>query len=676
MLLHAITVFLSAALLFQVQLLMGSQLLPWFGGGAGVWTACLAFFQVALLLGYLLAHLLGRWTVRRQAFAHVALAALSIALLPITPGPGWKPEPGGEPVLDVLAILAVHAGLPCVVLAASTVLLQHWLEVERPWILYAASNCGALLGLLSYPFVLEPELTRGQRAELWTGAYLLFVALLAACAAMRWRAGNERAVPDAAEPAEEGAATRVLWVLLPGCSSALMLAITRELSLRVPPTPFLWVLPLSIHLATFAIAFTGERVYPRRIAAAAGILALWPAINALYSSSVDSWVRLVDSFAGRVAALSALLFCACLLCHGELYRARPRRGRLSAFYLSIAFGGAVGGSAVALGAPLWFDSAVELNVALVASTLVLVGGFARGSWHRRHARWATGAAVLLCGALAWRLEDLERRLRAGAIDQRRNLYGHLVVYELDRGDLEWHRLALVSGTIEHGHQLQNLEWKRRPSTYFTPSSGVGLALAWRPHQKRNIGVIGLGIGTLAAWARAGDRLRFYEIDPNVIALAGERFDYLANCPAEVEIVPGDARLSLEREAPQGFDLLVADAFSAGVPPVHLLTRECFELYLSHLAPGGILALNVTSHTLDFRPVLAAVARALDLGAVLVSSPQGIDGKGSHSRWVLMTRDRAFLEDPRVLARSQPLGEAGERVWTDDRAPLLELIDWD
>lgn len=677
MALQAFTMFLSAALLFQVQLLMGGRLLPWFGGGAGVWSACLAFFQTALLAGYLYAHAIGAWPARRQVLVHAALLALSLALFSIAPDESWKPQPEDDPIVGVLTLLSVHVGLPFVVLSASTVLLQRWLDVERPWALYAASNAGALLGLLGYPFLAEPLWTRSQRTLAWTVGYVLFALLLAWCGLRRWRAGDFGVRADEAAADAPRITTRLLWVLLPACSSAAMLAVSARMTQTVPPTPFLWVLPLAIHLSTFVVAFAGPRWYPRRLVAALFVLSLWPVLNAMYITGVDTWPRVVDSLAGRLGALAAGLFLLCLLCHGELYRNRPQSSRLSSYYLCIALGGALGGMAVALVAPLVFEGHVELSVVLVLTLLVLAVSFTREGWGRTPARVTAALAVLLAAGLGLRLAALEGALREGVVDHRRNFYGTLAVYELNEDDPEWHRFSLVHGVIEHGHQFQRQEWRGLPTAYFTPSAGAGLALTQlRPDGPRHVGVVGLGVGTIAAYGREGDRFRFYEIDPNVVLAARGWFDYLARSRAQIEVVVGDARLSLEREEPQAFDLLILDAFTADVMPVHLLTREAFEVYLSHLAPGGVLAMNVTSRSLEFGPTLAAMAESLSLTALSVESPRGIDGKGSASSWVLMTDDQEFLANPRVRARARLMPDVGAPVWSDERAPILDLIEWD
>jgi len=757
---QALTIFLGAFLLFQVQPLMGKFILPWFGGGPGVWTTCLLFFQFVLLGGYGYAH----WSARQlkprtQAVAHLLLLVAALALLPITPGESWKPRGGGDPTWQILALLTVCLGLPYLVLSATGPLLQHWFSRRHPgaspYRLYALSNTGSLLALVSYPFIVELHLTRKAQASLWGWGFAAYAVLCGFCAVKSWRTSSAQnaLATDAGLSAHSTSSTlnsqpttlnRSLWLLLPACAALLLLAVTNKICQDVGVIPFLWVLPLALYLLSFILCFDHPRWYGRRAFSFALIAALAMMTWVLFRG-IDASIRL------QIGVLTAGLFVCCMVCHGELYRLKPDPRHLTGFYLMIAAGGALGGLFVAVAAPLIFRDYYELHWGMLLCGLLLAAACCRETHARNTNRWRAPACLLtllvfggLDRALAWiggqhsvmaarRLAAVRlavwlllalivafwiARRRFGAfrywrlvscvwltlglaalaaalwiqantsarnvIAQSRNFYGTLKVLEYRKDEPEWHYLLLEHGRITHGLQFTDAVRARKPTSYYTERSGIALAFATLPTGARKIGVAGLGIGTLAAFARAGDTLRVYEINPAVQLIAGTRFTYLRDCPAKVEIVPGDARLSLEREPPQQFDLLALDAFNSDAVPVHLLTREAFETYSRHLKTNGVIAVHTSNHYLDLDPVVANLAR--QAGYQVVTVDQDEDDSTAEdedepawwayaSTWMLLTRNEEFANAPALRAAASPplTNTAHIPLWTDDFASLFQIV---
>ncbi len=705
MLPFALTIFLSAFLLFQVQLILGKYILPWFGGTPGVWTTCLLVFQVLLVVGYACAHALSRWLATRgQRLLHAALVVTSLAFLgalaaewhaPILPGPGWRPTGPGDPTWRIVTVLAAAVGLPYLLLSSTGPLLQDWFAGRRPsaspYRLYALSNLGSLLGLLSYPFLVEPHMTLRTQAWTWAGGYALFAAGIAACATP-WGSGWGDAGPDGriagAEREQPQDRPRLglvlLWFALPACASTLLVATTNQMCQEVAVIPFLWVLPLALYLLSFILAFQGGAWIARGWVHPAFAAALVAVCVALFKG-VTMGLRT------QIGVYSIGLFTACMVAHGELVRLKPHPRYLTAFYLAVAAGGAAGGVFVALVAPHVFTGFWELHLGLFACALLalVVAIRDRGSWWytRRLSRASVRGPALAALAAAGVALAVQTRQHLGTVLVRqRNFFGVLRVLEEYRDDPEWTLRSLVHGRILHGFQYRAADKRDRPTAYFRTDSGIGLALEYHPRRlagkSLRIGVLGLGVGTLAAYGRSGDVVRFYEINPTVISFseaAHPYFTFLADCPAEVEIVPGDARLSLERELGAGqaqrFDVLAMDAFTSDAVPVHLLTEEAFRVYLAHLrGPDGIIAVNVSNRYLDLRPVLVAAARRLDLKGVTVAS--AIEGKETPGvRWVLLSRSADALVGP-VAGGGTPLVTQGARtvpLWTDDYSNLFRVL---
>ncbi len=667
--LHAAVILLSAFLLFLVQPLIARLILPWFGGTAAVWTTCMLFFQSVLLAGYAYAHgTNARLSPRAQAILHTILLAAAVATLPIAPGEGWKPTGSEEPITRILLLLTVAVGLPYFLLSATSPLVQAWFARarpgENPYRLFAVSNFASLVALVGYPFVVEPWFTNGEQVQYWSWLFVLFAVL---CALLSWR--SVRGAPAGAAPAEPAPPpTRQdygLWLALSATGSVLLLAVTNHITQNVAAMPLLWLAPLTLYLLTFIIAFEGGRLYRVEI--------LWTFVLVWLCGM--GWVLADPEYQFELGIqlgmwLSGLFF-ACLFCHGELYRSRPHQSHLTAFYLTISAGGALGGLLVAVVAPLVFNAYNELGLALVVVAFLAAVRFAPLNVY---ARWAS-LVVLLAVSGAATYEAI--RFQRNVTHSERNFYGVLRVKEYGEKDTDSHLRRLLHGVIMHGEQHMHGPRRTELTTYYQASSGVGAvlqALAKRPAVR--VGLIGLGTGTLAAWGRNGDVYRFYEINPQVIRVAQSHFTYLGDSAAKIELALGDARLGLEREKPQQFDLLAVDAFSSDAIPVHLITKEALAAYLRHMKPDGIVAFHVSNRFLKLVPVVARIAKENGAHAVVVfdAAAEDDDSK-TQSDWVLVSRDPKALEAPEIKAAKpeKPEEEPDWRTWTDDFSNLVQIL---
>lgn len=688
--LFAATVGTSAFLLFSVQLLLGKRLLPWFGGTSALWTTCQLFFQAALLAGYAWAHLLaGCASPRRQRDLHLLLVALALGLLawrsswpsPVTPGEGARPLPGDPPVATALGLLLSSVGLPFVALAATSPLLSAWLARllprASPFWLFALSNLGSLAGLVGYPLLIEPRASVRLQGWLWCAAFALFALGVSACALAAGRAPALR-VAATTVPPPRSAGLVWLWLGLSAFPSVMLLAVTSHLTQEVAAVPLLWMLPLALYLLSFVLCFGWPRLASR--------LVLAPALAAAAVAACFGLQRSLSLGAGeRIWLWSFVLFAYGMAGHGELVRRRPAPARLTGFYLVVATGGVLGGLLNALVAPRVFDGYWELQLGIFAGPAMVALAWAadpacglragRDRVVALRAAIATTAALIVL--LGWLAVDVASA-REGLVLARRGFYGVLRVVR-ENADGPDEQLKLLHGRIAHGLQLKDPERGREPTTYFGPSSGVGLAI--RRHPRRlageplRVGIVGLGVGTLAAWSRPGDVFRFYELDPEVARLSQGRspvFRYLSEAAGEVSVRLGDGRLALEREPPQRLDVLVLDAFSSDAIPVHLLTVEAFAGYERHLRPGGVVAVQVTNRYVDLKPVVRGAAARLGLVALHVPSHE--NGTLWSSDWMLVARDRAPLEDELIGAASLPPPERSTPVvWTDDWSDLVRVL---
>lgn len=677
------SVFLGAFLLFQVQPLFAKSILPWFGGAPAVWTTCMLFFQALLLGGYAYAHAsTAKLAPRTQAILHLVLLVLAALTLPILPNDAARPTGDSAPVPAILRVLASSIGLPYFALAGSGPLLQAWFARSRPsaspYRLYALSNVGSLLGLVGYPFVVEPWLSTRAQAWLWSASFGGFVLLGALAARAAWSTFAVRASSDASLGAAPSAPRptwrqRATWTVLAATASALLLAVTNQMCQEVAVVPLLWVVPLALYLVTFVLCFESERWYSRSWNLPVLILSLTVLTQAAaLGARVGVWYG--------VPIYSVGLFVICMFCHGELAARRPGPEHLTGFYLTLALGGVLGGLFVALLAPLVFDGFDELYVVLFVVGLLALGFVwepravriaKRRTWHP--ALPALVAVVLIIGAI-FTMRMLVRSQPGSS--ETRNFFGILRVQELPAPDGNGTLRYLTHGGTRHGQQYQDDARRREPTTYYGRPSGIGVLLdelATAPPLR--VGVVGLGAGVIAAFGRPGDVYRYYEINPEVVAIAERDFTFLADSRATIEIVDGDARLALERELDRRFDVLVLDAFSSDAIPLHLLTVEAFELYLSRLVPDGVLALHLTSRHLDLGPVVAGIANELGLATFEITTPADEALALLDARWILVARSSTAFERPRVAAAGRPLDLAGKRplAFTDDFGNLFAVL---
>jgi hypothetical protein len=676
---YAITIFAGAFLLFLMQPLIARFILPWFGGSPAVWTTCMLFFQLFLLAGYGYAHIsLKRLGPRGQWVLHLALLALALATLPIVPAERWKPVTSADPTWRILGLLTVSVGLPYLLVASTGPLLQGWLARvspgRSPYRLYALSNVASLGALLSYPILIEPMLTRRMQAVVWSVGFGMF-ALLSVTCALGARRGEGEGL--SAMEATHGTSSvgfwriRVMWLLLPACGTLLLLATTNKICQEVAVIPFLWIVPLSIYLLTFVIAFDSPRWYRRSVM-------LW--LLPLAVAGVTAIMFLGGGFAigVQLGTYSAALFIACMICHGELARLKPPAAQLTGYYLTLAAGGAVGGVFVALAAPLMFTTYFEFPLSLIVTgVLAMVILFTDRSSRLYNGRpnWAWLSMIIMSMLLGYFLIAAHTGEPGRVVVGSRSFYGAISVVSRNEERSLLHSYLMRHGGITHGLQFASVERRREPTTYYGRTSGAGLVLEhFMPESPRKIGAVGLGAGTLATYGRAADTFRFYEINPQVLDYAQRYFTFLKDSPARIEHVLGDARLSLEREANQQFDVLILDAFNGDAIPVHLLTKEAFELYRRHLKPGGVIALHITNQHLDLRPIVQGAADHLGLKTLLVLDEQGgVDNPSSTSAWMVLSPDAAFLAALPIRPFIQEPLRIAPRLWTDDQSSLFPIL---
>ena len=682
MLAFSLTIFWGACLLFLVQPLIARFILPWFGGGPAVWTTCMLFFQVLLLGGYAYAHFsISRLTPRRQVITHLSLLALAVLLLPITPGDQWKPADGSHAAGHILLLLLACLGLPYLVLAATGPLLQAWFSKANPGVspyrLYALSNIGSLLALLAYPFVLEPQLARQTQAAWWSLGLVIYAGLAAWCGVKVWRSSGDESVKSAIEDVEPTTPLlhKLLWFALPACGVMLLLAITNKLCQDIAVVPFLWVLPLGLYLLSFIISFDSPRWYHR---------AFWLPLLAILLGLVLQNLYQAESHPD-ITPLATLylgtMFVACMVCHGEVFRLRPGAKRLTGYYLSISAGGAVGGLFVALVAPFVFPDYFELHLALwltAALVIIVLRQDPTLPFRQGNARWAWALPFVALAALGYGLADVATTSLRGSLSVTRGFYGVLKVNDNDTGNADLHHLTLQHGATIHGLQYVDPEKRTFPSSYYTSTSGIGRLLrTHKPGGGRKVGAIGLGCGTLATWGNPGDTFRFYEINDDVARLATSTFTYLKDSKAKTELVMGDARLSMEREPDQQYDVIVLDAFSSDAIPVHLLTLEAFDHYQRHLKPDGVIAVHVSNRYLDLHPVVYRIADKIGFPAITIDdNDTAYEDAGFYgSDWIIMTRNQVLLQQPLLRDVTKEAVEFPARImyWTDERSDLLSIL---
>jgi spermidine synthase len=668
---YGLTIFLSAFLLFQVQPMIGKMILPWFGGSASVWTTCMLFFQVLLLLGYAYSHYVIEFrSPRSQSYVHIGLLVLSLLFLPLAASADWRPTGHENPTLRILLLLSVSIGLPYLVLSTTGPLIQAWFAREKsdavPYRLFALSNLGSLLALLAYPLLVEPHLPTKWQSYTWS---MLFLCFAASCILLAWRGrlgqSSHAVYPDV--PPVASLNRRFAWIALAACPSVLMIADTSFLTENVAPIPLLWVIPLALYLLSFILCFEGKGWYRRRLflpllVVGLGALAYLPTLG----------MNALPVLAAMAINLSSF-FVVCMVCHGELAEMRPHPARLTVYYLMLAIGGACGGSFVGLVAPYCFNSNYDYSIGLVLTAVVVSIVVIQKHTISVHKTLVCVLAVVLTLAVAYiRAADHMADLSDATLLVR-NFYGAQGVYDVGEGE-NVHR-TLMHGQIIHGKQFTSPDRANLPLTYYSHDSGVGRTLLAKEKEgPLHVGLVGLGAGTLASYGRKGDTYNIYEIDPMVLDIARKQFTFLAQNQAQTDIFLGDARLSLGNQASQQFDVLVIDAFSGDSVPVHLLTREAFAIYFRHLKPDGVLALHVTNRFLNLPPVVKAAAEGFGKTVRIVTMEGDRDQETYRSSWTLVSGDKQFFARNGLKDVAQEIPAlANFRLWTDDYSSVFSVL---
>ncbi len=673
----AANVFVAAFLLFLVQPMVTRLILPWFGGSAGVWTSAVLLFQTLLLGGYLYAHLSSGAMPRKLALVvHLVLLVAALLTLPILPPESLKPPDATAPVWRVLVVLLVTTGMPFFVLSSTSTLSQAWWHridaASPPYRLYALSNLASLLALLAYPTLIEPFVGLRQQAYAWSGLMCVFAIISAASAFL----GNGTTASDAGPPQERyrpAALWMLVWMTWPAISSMLLLALTASMSVRIAPVPFLWILPLAIYLLSFVICFERPGWYRRSIFIPAYfILLLGESLLMVLALRIPIWQHLALS--------SALLLAGCVICHGEIYRVRPPAGGLSLYYLLLALGSVMGSVVSAIISPLLFPARWEMHIALAGVMLLVLLAL----WGSRDSRLKNGRPFyawfgigILAGivvVLLW-LDASGSYGMTRMVFRARSFYGEVVVRDAYRPEIGATVRTLYHDGVVHGLQILDERRSGEPISYYWPDSCFGrLMRATESSPSRKIGVIGLGAGAIAAWARDEDQVTFYELDPLMIEVAKEHFTYLCRVK-NLSIIPGDARLSLHQQADQQFDLLIVDAFSGNGLPTHLLTVEAIELYRRHLATDGVLVIHISNRYLQLEPVIARLAEATGMDAVVLDSPAGkVTDLMNATDVALLGNAPAILEHPLVReVAHRPVARDSVGLWTDDYSNLLRIL---
>ena len=694
--LYLFIIFLSAFLLFQVQPLIAKLILPLFGGGAAVWTACLLFFQAFLLLGYLYAHILSKVrNISIEVAIHGVALLVSLLFMPI----GLKQLvefDQASPLADILQLLVLSIGVPYFLLSSTGPLVQKWLSYIyaaktdfTPYKLYSLSNIGSLLALLSYPFIFEPSLSLPDQLLYWSAGYIVLVALLitfclqlfklvAANANLKMNGEQQETALNNSSSGDSKQSVRIkfdylLWLALSAVGVVLLVSITNGMTQNIPPVPFLWILPLSLYLLTFIICFHSPKWYVRWY---------WYVLFVL-----SSFAGLLMFFIGsqfdilsQVLIYSGILLSSCMICHGELVKLKPATQRLTLFYLNMSLGGFLGSAFVAFVAQRFFTQFLEFPIALV-SVFVLLGictYLLRKTNHQDNNK----APILIASSsgvfavmLVLGFVSLNQGFKENTLEMSRNFYGILSVKDVDvNGRVE---RRLIDGTTSHGTQSQVAALANTPMSYYRENTGVALALE---HlfltPTKNVGLVGLGAGTLAAYGRRGDSYTFYELNPNVERMARKYFTYIANSKANVNVIIGDGRVTLQKELENGqgnnFDVLVIDAFSGDSVPAHLLTTEAFALYFNHLTLDGILAIHVSNSHLDLTSLVKGLAKKSGYSALYFKT-EATDKEVTQTEWVIVTNNASFIRKVKVKRLQSQWPNENEMVWTDNYSNLLSVL---
>ena len=678
MFVYAATIFLSAFLLFQVQPMIAKFVLPWFGGSAAVWSASLLFFQLLLLAGYLYAHCLIRYLKpKQQVGVHCTLLLISMVTLPIIPKDYWKPVGGSDPLSGILLLLGATIGLPYFLLSSTSPLLQAWYLRARsgviPYRLFALSNFGSMLALLSYPFLVEPNIALRLQARIWSIAFVAF-AVVCGLAAWRSRSGTDALQAAAQEDAQPPSfSTILLWISLAACASTLLLATTSHLTQNVAPIPLLWIAPLSIYLLTFILAFESDKIYQRWLFLPLGLVALGAFTYGMseYENNTDVIKRLIPMLCGA-------LFIACMVCHGELAQRKPHPRYLTLFFLMVSLGGALGGLFVALLAPHIFPNYWEMPIAITGLGVLIAIVLSYDDNGAPRPLAVRASLLIVALSFGVYLARLERKANKDYILAARNFYGVLRVRDDPPGDAVNGIRVLIHGTINHGTELLGPGGGRIPTSYFGETSGISRAIRTKGEKGPiRIGILGLGAGVTATLARAGDTLHYYEINPLVFQIAQTKFDFWKDCPADKHLYFGDGRLTLEgMKESENLDFLAMDAFTSDAVPMHLLTREAYAVYARHLKPDGVLAINISNRYLTLEPIIAQAAKEMGWSGVKIYDDGSAETYYVGNTWVLLTKAPAVFSHPNFQdASASPLQASSScSAWTDDYTNIAQILN--
>jgi hypothetical protein len=718
-------IFTSALLLFSVQPLFARMVLPRLGGSPAVWSVAMVFFQTLLLAGYAYAHFLMKARGRlAPAVAHLVVLVLGLAMLPLSIAGGWGEPPAGGLAVWLLGLFTVSIGLPFFALAANNPLLQAWFvrtghpAGSDPYFLYAASNIGSFLALLSYPLLAEPLMTLRDQNILWTSGYALLIALIATCGYLMWRAPSGIALDAAREDTEVSVPAWPLWLrwcFLAAVPSGLLVAVTAHISTDIAAAPLLWVLPLSLYLLTWVLVFQTRPLLPHRYVLMAQPFAV-AAIIILFAYGTEQ--NAIAILGGHVVAF----FVIAMACHGELARTRPAPAHLTGFYVALSLGGMIGGLFAGLIAPYAFSWIAEYPILLVLAALCRPPGAGLGRWsvigwlviaaaavaliarewlpetwttylaaHRAEAAVAAAALAVLAMMDRWMMAVAAAValmfLRVypadeGRVETVRSFYGVHKIVETPGGMFR----VLMHGTTIHGAQrIRAADGKPisgRPETisYYHEAGGIAQAIAAVRERKGaplRAAVIGLGSGTLACHVGPGEDWRFFEIDQTIVDLARDpkRFSFVAACAPDMKPVIGDARLTFAKEPDGVYDLVIVDAYSSDAIPIHLATEEAMEIYKAKLAPHGVVVMHVSNRHLELASVVVGIADANDLKSWVFDEDPGRDGDYIFATEVVVSArseaDVGKLASSDKWTLTEP--EEGQRVWTDDYSNILGAV---
>jgi hypothetical protein len=654
------------------------------------------FFQTALLLGYLYAHFINKFSNKKQLVLHLLLLFLAVLTLPILPDSAWEPEPGQNPVFHILLLLFATVSLPILALSSTSPLLQTWISKiktkKSPYKLYALSNAGSLIALLSFPFILEPNIGIQQQSDLWAMTFMIFSLLCAIAGFFVWKNKNNKTSPSKSKkPIKLKFKTQVYLLGLAACTSTLLLAVTEKISQDISVVPFFWILPLSLYLLTFIFAFGRKDKNSWSSADSLLYLVIIAIIGLGFFISTDFIII-------QVLVYTLILFLFCMICHNEMVRIKPAAKYLTNFYLLIAAGSIIGSIFTGIIAPLVFNSYFELNLIIAVCLFLAVSAFLKSknikiqvkkpksdiiqflfvrknkskNFQFKYNNFiVVSLLILLASVSAGGMVCAHGISSSKILEKSRNFYGTLTIKEHLLTENE-KMMFIASGRVLHGSQFISPDYQKLPTTYYGHDSGIGRLFDYYKNKKIKVGAVGLGAGTIAAYGKSGDYFKFYEINPEVKKLCEKYFTYLKDSSAEIKIKLGDARLAMERESPQNYDILIIDAFTGDSIPVHLLTAEAFEIYLKNLKKNSVLAVHISNIHLDLRAPVLKLAKHFKLKSKIIVSPEIISQNTLHTTWILMSENEKMLQSIKS-AEINKINIQNFNLWTDDYSNIFEIL---